>query len=120
MTILYVQPGKVLDYTAGADISSGDMVSMGNMVGVALADIANGDVGSVQVEGVFDLPKVSAAVIALHDTVDFDSSAGAVEDNASTLASGDVGNFGIALEAAGNGVTTVRVRLTPGVGTYTA
>ena len=42
MTTNYIQDGKVIEYTAGADISSGDVVVIGTLIGVALTDIANG------------------------------------------------------------------------------
>ena len=64
MTITAVQAGNVIDYTAGATIASGDVVVIGNIIGVALGDIANGATGSVATRGVFTVPKVSAAVIA--------------------------------------------------------
>ena len=66
----YVQDGAVVDYAiTGSAISSGDVVMIGSngdsVIGVALQDIAaTTGVGSVGVEGVFDLPKADAAVIA--------------------------------------------------------
>ena len=56
------QIGEVMDYTntTGATIKSGDVVLVGKRVGVALGDIADQKVGSVQMEGVFDLPKKPA------------------------------------------------------------
>ena len=59
-----VQAGNVIDYTAGANISAGDVVVIGNIIGVAINDIANGATGSVATRGVFTVPKVSGAVIA--------------------------------------------------------
>lgn len=51
-----VQQGNVIDYTnsTGSDISSGEFVILKGRVGIATVDIANGDVGSVEMEGVFE------------------------------------------------------------------
>ena len=35
MTTKFVQPGEVIDYTAGANIASGQVVLMGARIGVA-------------------------------------------------------------------------------------
>lgn len=118
----YLAEGCVIQWTnAGTAVTSGDPVAIGSngdaVIGVALVDIANGATGSVQIEGVFELPKVSAAVIAAGEYVIWDSSAGAFDDNAATPASGDVANGALAIEAAGNGVLTVKVKLTGVPGT---
>lgn len=123
MATNYVQDGKVIDHTAGSAISSGDVVVMGAAnnvtVGIAMDDIANGAVGPVAIEGVFTIAKLSTAVIAQGETVMWDASGSNVDDNAATPASGDVLGFGIATAAAGNGTTTVNVKLLPGNGAIT-
>lgn len=116
----------VVDHTAAAAYSSGDVVVLGTVagqactVGVALTDIASGAVGPVAIRGTFNLPKVSGAVIVQGELVDWDDSAGAVDDNVATSASNDVPGFGMAMESAGNGVTTIAVQLLPGRGVLTA
>jgi len=117
MATNYIQAGEVIDYTAGADISSGDVVAVGNLVGVAITDIANGEVGAVAIEGVFELPKVSAAVIGAGETVNWDASAGEFDDNAATPATGDLTGGCVAVAAAGNGDTTVKVKINVGTNT---
>ncbi len=129
MTVRVKGDGTVIEYAnTGAAISSGDVVVMGAAgnvtVGVALADIAaTTGVGSVLIEGVVELVKLTAAVIVAGETVDWDSSAasgaGSVDDNAMTPAAGDVSDFGIAVEDAGSGILTVKVKLLPGNGTIT-
>jgi predicted RecA/RadA family phage recombinase len=122
MATNHVQPGKVLDYTnnTGSAISSGDVVKVGQILGVALVDIAVGESGSVQIDGVFTVPKVSAAVIAQGEGLTWDVSAGAFDDNAATPATGDVtGAPAVAFEAAGNGVTEIDVKFTGVPGTVT-
>lgn len=116
----YIQPGAVIDHVAASTIAAGDVVAIGQMLGVALADIANGATGSVQIKGVFDVPKVSGAVIAAGESLVYDVSAVAFDDNAATPASGDIsGPPAVAVEAAGNGVTTIAVLFTGVPGTKT-
>ncbi|MGL6290681.1 MAG: DUF2190 family protein [Silanimonas sp.] len=64
MTTRFKQMGDVLDHTPGTAVVSGQVLVIGTLVGVALANIAAGQTGSVQVAGVFELPKVPADVIA--------------------------------------------------------
>ncbi len=117
----YIQDGDVIQYTAGGTIAAGAVVKMGGTLGVALVDLTSGVTGSVAIQGVFELPKVSGAVIAQGESLVWDVSAGAFDDNAAIPASGDVsGASAIAWEAAGNGVTTLAVRLTGVAGTVTA
>ena len=118
MATNFVQDGDVIQYTAGSAITAGSVVKVGAILGVALTDIANGDTGSVAVRGVFTVPKVSAAVIAQGESLVYDVSASAFDDNAATPATGDVsGAAAVAVEAAGNGVTTIDVLLTGVPGT---
>lgn len=117
MATNYIQAGEVIDYTAGADISSGDVVAVGNLVGVAITDIANGETGPVGIDGVWELPKVSAAVIGAGETVNWDASAGEFDDNAATPATGDLTGGCVAVAAAGNGDTTVKVKINVGANT---
>lgn len=121
MATTYVQPGKTITWTnAGSAVSAGDVVVIGKILGVALVDIANGASGSVAISGVFTCPKVSGAVIAQGENLTWDVSAGAFDDNAATPATGDVtGAPAVAMEAAGNGVTSLDVKLTGVPGTVT-
>lgn len=117
----FVQPGEVLDYVATAAKTTGQVVAVGNILGVALGAIANGATGSVQITGVFTVPKVSGAVIAQGESLTWDASAAAFDDNAATPASGDItGAAAVAFEAAGNGVTSFKVKFTGTPGTRTA
>lgn len=118
----YVQPGDVIQYTAGADISVGKVVKIGALLGVALVDIANGATGSVAIRGVFTVPKVSAAVIAQGERLVWDvsaaSGAGEFDDSAASPATGDVsGEAAVAFEGAGAGVTSLKVLFTGVPGT---
>lgn len=116
---------RTVKYLAGADVAVDEIVRCGviggdkSRVGVARNAIANGEVGIVAISGIFDFPKVSGAVIKAGESVTWDNSAEEVDDSAATAASGDVAQFGIAVEDAGNGATTVEVDIDES-GTYTA
>lgn len=112
-------------YTAGADIAVNEVVVLGVVdakkcrVGVARQAIASGDTGVVAVSGVFEFAKVTGAVIKAGEAVNWDSSAGAVEDNAHTTGAGDVAQFGAAMADAGSGVLVLEVDIAE-PGTYDA
>ena len=117
----FQQPGDVMTITAGATLTSGKVVRVGNCLCVALMDIANGATGQVAREGVFVVPKVSGAVIAQGESLTWDASAAAFDDNLATPATGDVtGAASMAFEAAGNGVTSIAVYFTGAPGTVAA
>lgn len=73
MSRTFRQPGKVLTWTngTGGAVAAGDVVVMGDAVGVALVDIPNGEAGSVSVTGVHDLPKDGSA-LTQGDLLDWD------------------------------------------------
>ena len=123
MATNYIQDGAVIDWTnGGTAVSSGDVVAIGTngdaILGVALVDIANGATGSVQIEGVFEVPKADAAVIAVGEYVVWDSSAGNFDDNAAVAATGDVSDGAFAIESKGATTSeTIKVKLTGRPGT---
>lgn len=115
---MQIRDGKSVQYTnGGSAIANGDVVIMGNTVGVALESIAaTTGVGMVGIEGVYSIPKVTGAVITIGQTVFWDVSAGNVDDNAATAAAGDIKGGMIAVESAGAGVLAIEVKLNPGAG----
>lgn len=104
-----VQNGATVDYTAGADITAGDVIVQANLVGVALSDIANGDLGALAVEGVFDFPKTGGVEA-------FAAGALVYWDVADDVATSDADSgtnklIGKAVVAATQAATSVRVKL---------
>lgn len=117
----HVQPGKVLDYvnSTGADIASGDVVKAGALLGVALKDIPDGETGSVAVDGVFAVPKVSGTAIAQGAAVVFKAATKAFTVGAAVA--GDVsGAAAVAFNAAASGETVVNIKFTGCPGTVAA
>lgn len=117
----FVQEGQVRTITnsSGAAYVSGQVVRVGKQLAVCAVDIANGATGEAAFEGVFTVPKVSAAVIAEGENIIWDASAAAFDDNLATPAAGDVSNAVIAIEAAGNAVTTIKAQFANLIGTVT-
>lgn len=113
---------RTIKYLAGANIAVNQVVVCGVVdgkkcrVGVAMNAIASGATGIVAISGVWELPKVSAAVIKAGESVNYDVSAFEIDDNAAVSAIGDVNQFGCAMEDAGNAVLTIDVDISePGL-----
>jgi predicted RecA/RadA family phage recombinase len=103
----YVQPGKVLTMIApGGGVVSGTPYQIGQIFGIAVASAAAGEEFPLQVEDVFDLPKVSAQAWTPGAVVHWDAGAGL----ATTTASGNL-RIGAATQTAANPSATGRVRL---------
>ena len=103
----YWQRGEALDYTnsGSALIEAGTVILFGSRLGVAACDIPAGGVGSLHVQGVFDIPKGSAAITAGQE-VYWDNT------NSCIKAAGDsTGVNGYAVAAAGADDTTVLVKI---------
>ena len=117
----FKQEGAVIAYTATANVANGAVVKIGNVLGVALSAIANGATGQVRLEGVFSVPKVPGAVIVQGESLTWDVSAAAFDDNLAVPATGDVtGPVAHAWESSGNGATSLLVKFTGVPGTVTA
>lgn len=117
----YESDGNVIQWTngTGSAVASGQVVKVGNLIGVALVALAIGETGSVAIEGVFSgVPKVSGAVFAQGEKLVFDVSAngglGAFDDSAAAPAAGDVTGGAVAWAAGSDGQTTCTIKLTPG------
>ena len=116
----YRNSGILVTWTngTGSAVVAGQVVAVGQVLGVAAVDIASTATGTVQIGGRFTVPKVSGAVIAQGESLSWDASAGAFDDNAAVAAEGDVyGAPAIAAEAAGDGVTSFDVIFTGVPGT---
>ena len=106
----YVQDGKYLDFTAAADVDSGELVQVGSLHGVSVTDVANGAQGVLALKGVYTLPKLTGAagdaVANAGDPVYFSSGSVSGSDSSGTRKL-----VGYAMAAAAQAVTTVQVRL---------
>jgi len=104
----YIQEGRVLAVTAPANVSSGDGVQVGRLFGVCATDALSGATVQIQTEGVFTLPKVSGDDVAAGAALYWNGTA-------LTVTPGTDGKLlaGVAVAAAGVGVTSLPVKLGP-------
>ena len=111
----YIQNGDVITVPAPAGgIASGEGMIVGNIFGVTAYAAAEGEPVELATTGVYQLPKATAAVLTVGARVAWDNTA-------KNINVPGAGRFpvGVATEAAGNGITSVAVRL-DGVGTAAA
>lgn len=106
----FVTEGNSIDYTPGADVTAGDVVVQGGLVGIAKLDIAAGTLGALAVAGVFDVPKAGGGGVT------FAAGAPVYWDDANNLAVATDGAgvnelMGKAVLAAADADSTVRTRL---------
>lgn len=102
----YIQAGENITVTAEAAAISGDGVKVGTLFGIASSDAEIGDPLVLVTEGVFEMPKVATDDIAVGAAVYWRSSDGLVTTTATSNT-----KVGVAIMAAGNPSSTVRVRL---------
>lgn len=104
----FAHDGAAIDYTPGGNIAAGEVVVIGELVGVAKTPIAANTLGALVVEGIFDFAKATGGGTAI--------SAGAnvywddTNNMATTTASGNK-LIGKCVKAAADGDATVRVRM---------
>lgn len=105
----YFQPGRALTVVAPeGGVSSGDVVIVGSIVGIATTDALAGADVEIETEGVFSLPKKTGDVFTVGALVYWD----AIPGEATVTATGNT-VLGIAVQAAAGPAGTVRVKLLP-------
>lgn len=124
MSRTYRSPGNTIPWTndTAAAVVSGELVAFGNVIGVALGDIAIGASGDLSIEGIHEVAKVSTAdaLVGTLLQLDVTQTPNALEDAAATPASGDITGGALCIAAAASGATVVQVKLLPGCGAVTA
>ncbi|MEL7499043.1 MAG: DUF2190 family protein [Planctomycetota bacterium] len=106
----YIQCGDAIDYTPGADVAVGQVVVLGDLIGIAKTAIAANQLGALAVAGVFDVAKEGGAAVtfAVGDLAYWDDT-----NNVAVTADGGGANklLGNAVTAAADADTLVRVRI---------
>ena len=103
----FIQPGNIITVTAPVGgITAGQGLLIGGLFGIAAYTAPAGNPLELSTTGVFQFPKANAAVLTVGMRVSWDDTAKQVNAPAT-------GRFpiGVAIEDAGNGVTSVAVRL---------
>ena len=110
MIATHVQKGEAVDFVPAADVEAGDVVAIGELVGVSQKKVTAGETGSLTVTGVFDLSKATGAGSAIAEGSKVFWDAGA---QVATTADGGGANkyLGKTVLPAGDDDTGVRVRL---------
>ncbi len=103
-----IQDGKVLSILAPADVVAGQVVIAGSIVAAALHAAASGEPLQVDTEGVWEFEKKDVTDVITQGLKVYATAAGKIDKEAT-----DNTAAGYAVEPAGNGTTTVRVRLVP-------
>jgi len=106
----FIQPGNSIDIVApSGGTVSGEAIKIGDtLFGVASATRAENEDAAIEVEGVFELPKLSSDVVAVGKKLNWNDTNDELQ-----LATSDLDNVATAVEAKGNGDTLIKVRLTP-------
>lgn len=109
MTTKFVQEGDVLDLDPGATVASGTGRLFGAaLFGIAAVDAVSGTASSFIVRGVVTIAKTSALAISVGDRLFWDATNSVV--NKTSTAQQQVG---IAVEAAANPSSTVKMLMMP-------
>jgi predicted RecA/RadA family phage recombinase len=108
-----VSDDDALDYTPAAAVVGGDVVVQAGIVGIVPTDLAASEKGSVSLEGIYDVPKTTAAWV-LGQPVFWDATGTPDSGDAGSGAANQIGTgtyMGVATQAAGSGDNTGRVLL---------
>jgi predicted RecA/RadA family phage recombinase len=123
MTVKAKADGSVLAYsnTSGSPVAAGDVVVVGNLIGVALDTMAaTTGTGALAIQGIYTCPKVadvSDHAIAQGEAVTWIAASSAFDTAATKASENDITTCCIAVAAAETAATTVDVLLnvSPGV-----
>ena len=112
MKARYIQRGESIDYTPAADVAAGDVVKIGNLVGVAKLDIKPGELGALALVGVYEVLKIGLAEFAPGALVAYDFENGLATSPEISPSAKVIGH---AVAAAAKADTLVCVRLEQGL-----
>lgn len=104
----FIQPGNTITIPAGANYASGEVVVAGELVGIASGAAVSGSTVDVSLVGVYSVAKVSANTFSVGSAVHYDAGDKLATSDADSGANKLLGH---AVEAAGNGAASVKVRL---------
>jgi predicted RecA/RadA family phage recombinase len=109
MQAQFIQDGSAVDITPEIDIAVGSIVIVGDLVGITKRDLKAGVLGSIAVEGIFDVPKDPSQAVA------FTAGQRVYVDTDGEPLTTATGNkyLGKAVQAAAADSDSVRIRLSP-------
>jgi len=109
-TAVFRHQGAAIDHIPASDVSAGDVIVQGELVGVARLDIKAGALGALAVEGVFAFPKATGSGEALLTGTDVFWNE-SVEQATDDSASGANKKIGRVVADSADADATVRVRM---------
>jgi predicted RecA/RadA family phage recombinase len=110
----YIQEGKVIPFTASGAKTSGQVVVVGSIVGVAAGDVANGAAGELIVKGVVEIPAATAEITvgaAVYWDADGDPVGGTAGSGAATATATDNTLIGYSIAAKAAAGAKIKVLL---------
>lgn len=108
MTAIFIQNGDALDHIPATDLPLGAVVVISDTIGVATRPIPAGSLGSLAVEGVFEVPRLAGGVIPQGKRLAWNP---VTQVAVTDLAQVGVKPLGIAAAESGDTATTIRVLL---------
>ncbi len=101
-----------INYTAGGNISAGDVIITGYTIGVATHDAVSGDLIALDTSGVFEFVKIDSYSLSAGEEIYWDPTGNPKVGTAGTGAASNSGSFmGMAAEPCESGAATVKVLL---------
>jgi predicted RecA/RadA family phage recombinase len=110
----YTDTADAIDYTPGSAVTAGAVIVLGSMVAIATQDIAANEKGSLALEGVFVVPKITGALtvgVPIYWDPAGNPVGGTAGSGAATGTAGALKKMGYVAEAAASGDATVKVVL---------
>lgn len=108
MGAIFKHRGDAIEHTPVADVTAGDVIVQGELIGVAKIDIKAGQLGALHVTGVFEVPRTTGGVLATGFKLYWDeANARATVDDAA----GANAYLGKSVKESGDTDPTVLVRL---------
>jgi predicted RecA/RadA family phage recombinase len=102
----FVQKGRTLTLLAAAAVLAGQAMLVGKIFGVAVTDVAAGQSGEFETEGVFELQALGTDVAAQGAILYWDD----VNKRLTTTAAGNT-RVGVAAVAKANGAATAAIKI---------
>lgn len=102
----YIQPGKTITMTPGANVASGVGYLTGNLFGIAVNDVTSGTEGEFLTEGVVRIAKVLTLTINVGDRVFWNVGTKNVDKTATAKV-----NVGVCVVGAASADDTVVIKL---------
>lgn len=103
-----IQRGKYIDVAAPADVLSGKGVMIGSLFGLAAKSVLATETVAILTEGVSSVDKLTTDVMAVGAKVNWNNANKELQ-----LATTTLDGVGTVIEAAGNGILEVQIKLTP-------